>query len=106
MFGFFKLIFAPIIMPLVELILIPKIRNKVIRTETDRKRFDLIAGIAQEAAEEAVLHYPDTELDDLIKKVIDTTAGAFPTSSLLVVTRACGAAVRRAYHEYHASAGR
>lgn len=92
-------------MPFVELILIPRIRNKVVRTETDRNRFDLIAAIAQEAAEEAVLHYPDTEVDDLIKKVIDTTAGAFPTSSLLVIIRACGAAVRRAYHEYHGGAG-
>lgn len=86
-----------IVTPVVQIVLIPWLASKVV---VDQKRYDLIAGIAKEAAEEAVLRLPGTQVDDIIAEVIDQIRAGVPTTSEEVIYRAAAAAVRRAVREY------
>lgn len=89
-----------IVTPVVQIVLIPWLASKVIVTSTDQKRYDLIAGIAKEAAEEAVLRLPGMQVDDIIAEVVDQIRASVPTTAEEVIYRAAAAAVRRAVREY------
>ena len=89
-----------IIVPLVQVVLIPWLGTKVVITTNDQKRYDLIAGIAKEAADEAVLRLPGEGVDDIIRDVVDQIRAGVPTTSEEVIYRAAAAAVRRAVREY------
>lgn len=96
--GFFK----SLISPLVQLVLLPWLKNKVLRTDEDKNRFELIASIAAEAADVLVLAYPGDDVPLLIDKVIEDISSSVPTTSRTVIYRAAAAAVRRAVMAYRA----
>ena len=89
-----------VVSPAVSLFLIPYLKTKVIVDDDDQRRYDLIAGIAKEAADEAVLRLPGEGVDDIIQMVVDQIRGSVPTTKEEVIYRAGAAAVRRAVRQY------
>jgi len=89
-----------LVSPLVSLVLLPWLKNKVLKTEEDKGRFELIAAISAEAADVLVLKYPGDDIPALIDRVIEDVADAVPTTNRTVIYRAAAAAVRRAIEAY------
>jgi len=96
MFSFLK----TLIQPLVSLVLIPWLKQKVVVTQGDQARFDLIQSLAAEAADLIVLRDPNDETSKMIQTVVDEVGAAFPTSNNRVIYRAAAVAVRRAVAAY------
>ena len=99
MLGFLK----TLIQPLVSMVLIPWLKQKVVVTKGDQARFDLIQALAGEAADLIVLRDPDDDTSLMIQRVIEEVGNAFPTSNNRVVYRAAAVAVRRALEAYRTS---
>ena len=89
-----------LVSPLVTLVLMPWLKNKVLRSEEDKNRFELIAAISETAADALVLAYPGDDVPRLIDQVITQVTGAVPTTNKSVIYRAASAAVYRAVEAY------
>lgn len=92
MWSILKSVFQIIVMP----IAIPWLHNKVLITEADKARADLIKIVATEAAEMALARWPERPASSLADYVVDQIADSIPTNNRQVAYRAAWAAVRRA----------
>lgn len=100
MWGFLK----GLVQPIVGIVLIPWLKQKVIRTQADQNRFYLISSIAEEAAAEVVQRRPNDAVADLVQDVIRDVGSAWPTSNSAIIYRAASRAVRDMVRRYRAEA--
>lgn len=86
--------------PLISIYLLPYLAKKVIVTNTDQRRYDLIAGIAFEVAADFVQRYPEREYLELLDTVIGQVRAGVPTSNEEVIYRTAANALRNAIRLY------
>ena len=92
MWSILKSVFQIIVMP----IAIPWLHRKVLVTQTDQARADLIKVVATEAAEMALARWPERPMASLADYIVDEIAATIPTNNRQVAYRAAWAAIRRA----------